>query len=49
MGLFILKNRRLSGDVITFSSPWYVTAEKKESFVAISLEQDNNQWAYYNN
>ena len=31
--------------MITFSSPRYVTATKKESFVAISLEQDNNQWA----
>lgn len=32
--------------MITFSSPWYNTAERKELFVATSLEQDNNQWAY---
>ena len=32
--------------MITFSSPWYVTGEKKELFVTLSLEQVNNQWAY---
>lgn len=42
MQLFSLKSGRLRGDVITFSSPRYVTATKKESFVAISLEQDNS-------
>lgn len=45
MGLFSLKSRRLRGVVITFSSSWYITA-KKESFVAVFSEQDNNQWAY---
>lgn len=43
MGLFSLKGRRLRGDVTTFSSPRYVTTEQKESFVAVSLEQDNTQ------
>lgn len=46
MGLFSLKGRRLRGDVTTFSSPRYVTTEQKESFVAVSLEQDNTQWAF---
>lgn len=31
--------------MITFSSPWHVTANKKESLIK-SLEQDKNQWAY---
>ena len=46
MGLFSLKSRRLRGDVVTSVSPWYVNAKKKESFVAISSEHGNKQWAY---